>query len=62
MSYWIDMVRFVRRKDWDMAGIAFGEMWTWAERNAIDSHIDRPWSPWSYSQMLSQLYPDQIPF
>lgn len=62
MNYWLDIVRFARREQWDMAGFVFGEMWYWADMNAMLSHDERPWSPLAYSQMLSRLYPNQIPF
>ena len=65
MSYWICMVQFARKNDWDMFGWTFGEMWTWPEQNAMMSHDERPWSFLSYSRMFTRLYrryPDQIPF
>ena len=38
MNYWFDIVRFARREQWDMAGFVFGEMWCWADMNAMYSH------------------------
>lgn len=62
MNYWFDIVRFARQGQWEMAGIAFGEMWCWAEMNADCSHDERPWSFLAQCRMYSELYPDDFPF
>lgn len=54
MNYWLDIVRFARREQWDMAGFVFWKMWRWPVRNALLSHYERPWKP--------QIKYDEIPF
>jgi len=62
MRFWIDMVWFARKNDWDMFGWVFGEMWTWAEQNAMRSHDERPWGSWNRSRMMNALHPDEFWF
>ena len=63
VTSWFEISRYARYQDWESLGRALGDIWTWAEDQALFAHCERPWKNAAWSVKGDEDTPfEDIPF